>query len=364
MGPPDPNLPATPNNRKAGFRFFREAVGGNQRFKLNVGDGTTDYWFDGGTAADVEPNTGEWVNFTFTISSSEVVVYIDGEIVSQGAFPGVSWDGCDILSVMSGDPRFMEWNHHSDKSLLDELRIFDVALTQEEVQTLIADRYEPIYDGEILYMSFNGNNKEVISGASATVVGTPDFADDGVRGKSYAGADGAYLTMSTDGLTNEEFSAAFWLKINAVPDRAGILVIGPPDPNLPATPNNRTSGFRFFREAAGAMQRFKLNVGDGTADHWFDGGTSADVDPTADEWVHFAFTISPTAVAVYINGEVVSSGDSGGVDWTGCDVLSIMSGDPRFMEWGHHSDQSLMDELRIFDKALSQEEVQAVMDGH
>lgn len=364
MGPPDPNLPATPNNRTSGFRFFRENAGGKQRFKLNVGDGTADYWFDGGAAADVVPNTGEWVNFTFTISSSEVVVYIDGEVVSQGAFPGVSWAGCDILSVMSGDPRFMEWDHHSDQSLLDELRIFDTALTQEEVQTMIADRYEPIYDGELFYMSFNGSYKEVISGNAATVVGAPDFAGEGVRGNSYAGASGAYLTLPTDGLTNSEFSAAFWLKIDAVPDRAGILVIGPPDPNLPATPNNRTTGFRFFREAAGAMQRFKLNVGDGTADSWFDGGPSADVDPAADEWVHFAFTISDSEVAVYINGEVVSSGSFAGVDWTGCDVLSIMSGDPRFMEWGHHSDESFMDELRIFDKALSQVEVQAVMDGN
>jgi hypothetical protein len=51
------------------------------------------------------------------------------------------------------------------------------------------------------------------------------------------------------------------------------------------------------------------------------------------------------------------------VDWTGCDVLSIASGAPRFMEWGHLSDQSLFDELRLFNKALSQAEVQAVMDG-
>ena len=364
-GPPDPNNPVKPNNRKAGFRFFRENAGGKQRFKLNVGDGTNDHWFDGGTAADVVPNTGEWVNFTFTISTNQVVVYIDGEVASQGALASpMSWAGCDILSIMSGDPRFMEWDHHSDKSLLDELRIFNKALTAEEVQGLIDDRYEPKYDGEILYMSFNGNYKDVLSGTPATVVGAPDFASDGVRGDSYAGAANAYLTLPTTGLTNNEFSAAFWLKINAVPDRAGILVIGPPDPNMPDTPNNRKSGFRFFREAAGTKQRFKLNVGTGTSDSWFDGGSSADVDPAANEWVHFAFTISATNAVVYIDGEIVSQGGLAGVDWTGCDVLSIMSGAPRFTEWGHHSDQSLMDELRIFDKSLSQAEVQAVMNGN
>jgi hypothetical protein len=247
---------------------------------------------------------------------------------------------------------------------MDELRIFNKALTAEEIQGLIEDRYEPKYDGEILYMSFNGNYKDVLSGTAATVVGAPDFSADGVRGDSYAGAANAYLTLPTTGLTNNEFSAAFWLKVNAVPDRAGILVMGPPDPNLPDTPNNRNAGFRFFREAAGTKQRFKLNVGTGTSDSWFDGGSSADVDPAANEWVHFAFTISATNAVVYIDGEIVSQGAHTGIDWTGVDVLSIMSGDPRFMEWGHHSDQSFMDELRIFDKSLSQAEVQAVMNGN
>ncbi len=361
MGPPDLANPTTPNNRTAGFRFFREDAGGKQRFKLNVGDGAADHWFDGGPAADVVPNTDEWVNLAFTISGTKAVVYIDGEVVAQGALPGVNWAGCDILSVMSGDPRFMEWGHHSDESLMDELRIFDQALTQEELRTIIDDKYEP-YEGEEFYMTFNGNYNEFLSGTPATVVGTPDFAQ-GAKGASYAGAANSYLTFPATDLLGDEFSAAFWMKVDNSPDRAGILVIGPPDPNLPATPNNRTSGFRFFRENAAGKQRFKLNVGDGTADHWFDGGANADVDPAAGEWVHLAFTISASHATVYINGVVAADGDFPGIDWTGCDVLSIMSGAPRFMEWGHHSDESLMDELHVFNKALSQEEVQAVMEN-
>ncbi|HKZ37938.1 MAG TPA: hypothetical protein VJ184_09820, partial [Chryseolinea sp.] len=62
------------------------------------------------------------------------VVYINGEIVSQGSFNGVDWAGCDVLSIASGAPRFMEWNHLSDLSLYDELRLFNRALTQEEVK--------------------------------------------------------------------------------------------------------------------------------------------------------------------------------------------------------------------------------------
>lgn len=366
MGPPDPNLPATPNNRTSGFRFFRENASGKQRFKLNVGNGTGDNWFDGGAAADVDPAANQWVHFAFTISNSNVSVYIDGKVVSTGTFPGISWNGIDVLSIMSGAPRFTEWGHLSDESFMDELRLYNKELTEQDIQAIMQAEggYTPKYEGETFYMPFDGDYIEKVTNIEATVVGSPAFAGQGVKGAdAYAGAADSYLTFPTAGIATQDFSAAFWLKINATPDRAGILVAGPPDPNMPATPNNRTKGFRFFRENASGMQRFKLNVGDGTADSWFDGGAAADVDPTLNEWVHFAFTISAAGAVVYINGKVVSQGTLSGISWEGVDILSIMSGAPRFTEWGHLSDKSYMDELRLFNKVLTQAEVQAVMSG-
>jgi len=147
--------------------------------------------------------------------------------------------------------------------------------------------------------------------------------------------------------------------------RAGILVIGPPDTGKADNlQNKRTNGFRLFREGSATNQTFKLNVGNGTADSWFDGGATASVNPaTATDWMHIAFTISPTECVVYINGNVVKQGAFTGVNWTGCDILSIASGAPRFTEWNHLSDLSSMDELRLFNKALSQVEIKAIMDA-
>lgn len=366
IGPPDEANPDNANNRTSGFRFFRENAGGMQRFKLNVGNGAGDNWFDGGALADVDPTQDEWVHFSFTISGSQATVYINGDIVRQGDFPGVDWANCDIISIMSGEPRFFGWNHRSDESFMDELRLFDKALSQQEVRNIIVDEggsvgFQPEF-GEIFYMPFDGDYTEQSSGASATQVGTPTFAGEGLRGgNAYAGASDSYITFPSDALENNEFSASFWYKMDNDPDRAGILVVGPPDAANPDAQNVRTSGFRFFRENAGGNQRFKLNVGNGTGDNWFDGGAAADLDPaTATDWVHMAIAISGTEATVYIDGAVVANGTFDGVDWTDCDIISIGSGAPRFTGWNHKSDNSYIDELRIFDKALTLAEVQAI----
>lgn len=366
IGPPDEANPDNANNRTSGFRFFRENAGGMQRFKLNVGNGAGDNWFDGGALADVDPTQNEWVHFSFTISGSQATVYINGDIVRQGDFPGVDWTNCDIISIMSGEPRFFGWNHRSDESFMDELRLFDKALSQQEVRNIIVDEggsvgFQPEF-GEIFYMPFDGDYTEQSSGASATQVGTPTFAGEGLRGgNAYAGAPDSYITFPSDALENNEFSASFWYKMDNDPDRAGILVVGPPDAANPDAQNVRTSGFRFFRENAGGNQRFKLNVGNGTGDNWFDGGAAADLDPaTATDWVHMTIAISGTEATVYIDGAVVANGTFDGVDWTNCDIISIGSGAPRFTGWNHKSDNSYIDELRIFDKALTLAEVQAI----
>lgn len=221
--------------------------------------------------------------------------------------------------------------------------------------------YKPQYDGEVFYMPFDGDNLELVSITSASVVGSPAFSDDAKAGKSYKGATSAYLSADVAALLGDEFSAAFWYKVNATPDRSGILTLSPPDATA-AKPNKRTSGFRLFREGSPTNQTIKLNVGTGASDSWFDGGALASINPATAGWIHVAFTISQTQATVYINGSVVNTGSFDGVDWTDCTKLSIGSGAPNFVEWDHLSDLSLYDELRIFNKALTQDEVQALME--
>jgi hypothetical protein len=273
-------------------------------------------------------------------------------------------DGAEVESYNS----FTDYRRASRAYLYDDLAIgmhtLEIVAEDAAGKTAssshafeVTNVYEPVLESEVFYMPFENNTNDLISLEAATPVGTPGFAE-GKSGKAYAGAANSYLTFPINELTaGTGFTAAFWYKLNSTPDRSGILTIAQPDP----TNNNRTTGFRLFREATGSGQTIKLNVGNGTADSWFDGGAAASLPNGTTEWAHVAFTISATEVKVYLNGQVVSQGSSGGVSWANCTALSIASGAPNFTEWGHVSDLSLYDELKIFNTALTLEEIQLIM---
>lgn len=320
-----------------------------------------DYPLEGTAIRVVEEETSITIDFSASddIELQTIEVTLDGQQIATFN------DFLDYRNVNIND---LVYENLTNGSHLMTISVTDMSgkTTSETINFEKLEPYSPI-DGEVFYLPFDGEFVNLVTLTTAGRVGSPTFStEDVVEGiGAYKGAENSYLTFPTAGLTSSEFSASFWMKINNAPDRAGILVIGPPTEGAASeAQNNRTSGFRFFREAAGEDQRFKLNVGNGVADIWFDGGENADVSPAEfDSWHHFAFTISQSSATVYIDGEVVSTNTFGGISWNGCDVLSIMSGAPRFTEWGHLSDQSLMDELRIFDKILTQEEIQSLMEA-
>lgn len=290
------------------------------------------------------------------IEITAIVVSMDGEVIRNYT----SFKDYRKLVV---DDLVYEGLENGSHSLTVSATDIEGKETTQTINFEKKEAYKPIYDGEIFYMPFNGDFAELVSVTNATAVGSPGFAGESIAGaNAYAGAEDSYVTFPAETLVGEEFSATFWYKLNAVPDRAGILVISPEDTENPDAQNNRTSGIRFFREIGDGNQRFKLNVGNGNAETWVDGGTAADVAPGTD-WVQLAFTISASTAKVYIDGNLVAESAISGVDWTGCDLMSIGSGAPRFTGWNHLYDLSFIDELRIFNKELTQEEIMEIQNA-
>jgi len=351
-----PATPAAPSDKPSGFGFIREGSATSQKFLLLVGNGTNATWFNPGDPATIDPTVQNgWIHFAISISETDAAFYMNGVQVSQGALSGFNWANVGDLSIMSGEPDFAGWNHRTEPGGMDELRLFNKALTQEEVQTIM------LKEQASFYMDFNGDYKDAISGDDATVVGNPGFAyGEGISGDSYQGAIDSYLTFpSSEIATGSDFSASFWLKIDASDTRAGILSISPAEPTAPS---DKPSGFGFIREGSETSQKFLLIVGNGTNGSWFNPGDPATIDPTVQtDWIHFAISISATEVAFYMDGVQVSQGVFTGIDWTDVGDLSIMSGDPNFSGWNHKAEKGQMDDLYLFHKALTPGEVNLLM---
>ena len=338
-----------PESRNYGLRIFREGDANNQRIKLNVGTGSGESWNDGGVLNVAD---GEWVNIAISISETQSVIYFNGQEVNTANLSApIDWTGCSQFTIGAGGTTFSYWNHLSDSSAMDELKLYDRALNQTEVNEIAGIVF---YPDQTAYFPFNGNYEENLTENTATVVGTPGFAGESQSGSdAFQSAADSYLTYPIDGLFTNEFTATFWYKANGNPDRAGILVVGND------TPENRSQGFRIFREGSATEQRIKLNLGVGTGESWNDGGVITVADG---EWVHVAITVSATESKIYFDGEEVNSATyTTPVDFTGCTDMVIGNGGPTFSYWNHLYDSSYLDELRIFDVALTQEQIQEML---
>ncbi len=124
-----------PESRTQGFRLLREGDTTNQRIKLNVGTGTAESWNNGG---EIDVTANEWVHVAMVISETESIIYLNGELANTATLANpISWNGCNTFTIGAGGSTFSYWNHLSDSSILDELRIYNTVLTLEEIQAML-----------------------------------------------------------------------------------------------------------------------------------------------------------------------------------------------------------------------------------
>ena len=308
----------------------------------------------------ISPTEGTAIKVFEEVTSLDVKFKVtdDIEVVSISAL----LDGNEIKSFSNFKDYRIALEEFTYNNLVDGDHVLTVQAIDIEGKTTSVDvnfskqpPYTPLFDGEALYMPFDGDYRDLIGFNLANEIGAPGFAGSGYAGvNAYRGKVDSYLEFPTDALLSNEFSAAFWYKVNPDPGRAGILVIGD-------NADDRNQGFRLFREGNAAEQRIKLNVGTGAGESWNDGGV---IDVTAGQWVHVAFTISQTESKIYFNGIEMNTGTlAGPIDWTGVGPLTIGSGGETFSYWDHKYDGSDFDELRIFNKALTQADIQIMINS-
>jgi len=198
----------------------------------------------------------------------------------------ISLDGVKLASFAT----YVDYRKYSGNYLHKDLAIgnhsFSVTATdlagKATTQTFpftVTNRYQPVFASEKLYLPFgpNGDFKDIINLVAPSIVGSPSTnATAGRKGAAYQGATDGYISFPLAGLySSQGISFCFWYKVNASPDRSGIVTI---NDNANDADDNRMQGLRLFREGSASSQRIKANVGTGTADSWNDGDV---IDPSA-----------------------------------------------------------------------------------
>ena len=223
-------------------------------------------------------------------------------------------------------------------------------------------KYNKVLASETLYVPFNpgGDYKDLINFVSPAVNGVPGttVATGGHKGAAYQGVSDAYLAFPLAGLYSPNgISFSFWYKVNASPDRSGLITI---NDNANNSDDNRTGGMRLFREGSATSQTLKINVGTGSGgESWNDGGALSA--PSA-PWVNIAVTISATESKIYFDGVLQrTSTYTTGFNFSESTTVTLGSGAPSFTYWDHKSDLSLYDEFRVFNAVLTPAEIQTLM---
>jgi hypothetical protein len=291
-----------------------------------------------------------WAHVAGTYNGSMLKIYVNGVMVRSVAAVGdmITTEGPLRIGGHSISSQFF-------KGLIDEIRIYNRALSQSEIQ---ADMNAPVIGtvappttGPIAAFDFEEGSGEMVSDSSGTgntgFISSATWTTSGRYGRalSFDGTssmitvnDSASLDL-TNGMTLEA-----WVKPSSLTGWRTILYKENPgvglswslyasDSNAPPAVYSATDG-NLWRHVTGTAML------------------------TLNAWTHVAGTYNGSTLKIYVNGVMVKS-----VAATG--NMPITEGPLRI---GGHSLSSqffkgLIDEVRIYSRALSQTEIQADMNA-
>jgi hypothetical protein len=314
---------------------------GTSQFALN--DGTTNpSTFPSGFLSDT------WVHFTGVISSSSVTGYINGVLSGTPAVNTVSRSVAGILNLgnlSGGRPMSAE---------LDDLRIYNTALTAAQVQSVYSSQGAPAPSRAMplpkLAWDFNGTTTDYVSGLTGTTTGTVSYNASGKYGSSL-------VITNTEGVVASNYvnyntpyypstlTTAVWIKLNTI-----------------------SAGQQYFIEFGGTSGGISyviyINSNNTVVlrNQALSGGStvattiSTVATVNAGQWYHIAAVIDGYNQTIYLNG-VIAAGPNP------CNTLEFQY---RNLTLGGSNNLTRvlvngeLDDLRIFDRALTSAQVQAI----
>jgi hypothetical protein len=316
-------------------------------------DGQMRIWWNHGSPdlyGTTDIRDDEWHHLTFIREAGAgYSMYLDGEVeMAPGDAAGNNINFTTKHRV-GGDNRGP--NSPWLQASIDDLVIFDRVLTEEEINKLVKNEFNPnTINGSVLYYPLNEGQGEFIndesgSGRDGNISGNPEWAE-GVfsTGLKFTGKVDEYIQISEIlPIGSSSNTVALWIKIprNAAGRVGNILGCYPDAPN----------------------SNWEIHD-DGQMRIWWNNGSPdlyGTTDLRDDEWHHLTFIRDKESgrFRMYIDGKLEKlPGTAGGAELE-FTTLHRIGGDNR----GANSPwlQAAIDDLVIYNQALTKNEIQTII---
>ena len=306
------------------------------------------YWGDGGSyneVGTVTPSSGNWYHLVGTFDGNYSRLYVNGTLDDETV--------AGNLSTQSGNNTGLGANFNNNRnsdSIISDVRIYNRALSLEEVQEFYewgkGDYARPLNDqnssSAVSRWAFDGNADDSWDSYSSSDETSSGY-ETGIRGqaKVFDSAQNDYVGVNSGNSLSEDFSST------------GITVSG-------WVKTSSTGARKTIWAGNGANAWWDTRVNENERPEFWYANSGQNSHITASqtvensEWYHLAFVCRPSdyRLNIYMNGSEVASGGNGNTPNTkqfSKTSIGDRSGD-------EYMDGSL-DDVRIYDKALSPSEV-------
>lgn len=327
------------------------------KIRLRIGDGTTDN-IDGLTNI----NTNTWTHIAVVKNGTNISFYVNGVLdltASSSKIPSST-----TSSIGGGLLNGMIQDHY--QGMLDETSVWNVALTEPQIQGMVYNEADTSLAGLVAYYQFNHG---ITCGVNTTVTSLADVSSNGNNGiltnfdlngscvSNWAGSDAMKRnSLHFDGTDDRVSSSLPTVFTNIALNDFSIEVWVKPEVaafNRIMFAQYNSANFANLSYTSSQNVYFYLNNNGVYAANNVTAGTIP-----LNQWTHIAATwdASASQIKIYFNG-IEQTLNSGGSSSTGTDNMLTIGSRPD----GNQYFTGEIDELRIWDKVLDQCNIYAGM---
>ncbi len=291
---------------------------------------------------------GQWTHVAVSCDGTTATMYIDGEPTGSGPFSLPSATQAPvILGACQPD------GQHPFNGVLDDIRLYDQGLSQEQVLAVMGRSVEPgrIPGGLVAHWELDeteGTTAHDTTGVhSGSLAGNPTWLPTSGQiggALSFDGIDdhvncGNFNPSSATG----QLGVCLWAKWNGQPTNWQGLIAkrngwGPTDVMWSLEADINTSKLAFF--------------------HYTSGRIGGDPVLPIGQWTHVAVSCDGTTATMYIDGEPTGSGPFSFPSATEA-ALVFGASTPE----GYNAFNGALDDIQLYDRALSEADIKTVMTG-